>query len=192
MSYSLNEYEALALRAARGAGLSWGLAEEAGKAVKILSSLGLESAQILLEALEAPKSNSALLLGPQLCDAPDQLSKTTLSAPVHTPGFLVAFIALTCAATDQCIYCKWQDFEVYIKNQELFAVSLKGFNVTTAAPLWIGLAKAPKGKKQIALDRAIISDHHYENLTALAFKTYAPSTEASRIAGAGAGLNDND
>ena len=41
MSYSLNEYEALALRAARGAGLSWGLAEEAGKAVKILSSLGL-------------------------------------------------------------------------------------------------------------------------------------------------------
>ncbi len=75
MSYSLNEYEALALRAARGAGLSWGLAEEAGKAVRILSSLGLESAQILLEALEAPKSNSALLLGPQLCDAPDQLSK---------------------------------------------------------------------------------------------------------------------
>ena len=26
----------------------------------------------------------------------------------------------------------------------------------------------------------------------LAYKTYAPSTEASRLAGAGAGLNDND
>ena len=40
MSYSLNEFEALALKAARGAGLPWGLAEEAGKAVRILSSFG--------------------------------------------------------------------------------------------------------------------------------------------------------
>ena len=49
MDYSLNEYEALAFKAARGAGLAWGIAEEAGKAVRTLSSLGLESASILRE-----------------------------------------------------------------------------------------------------------------------------------------------
>ena len=57
MNYSLNEYEALAYKAARGCGLAWGLAEEAGKAVRTLSALGLESAPILLEALENPSKH---------------------------------------------------------------------------------------------------------------------------------------
>ena len=192
MDYSLNEYEALAYKAARGCGLAWGLAEEAGKAVRTLSALGLESAPILLEALENPTNQSVLEMGTQLCDSPDELSKITFSGPVNTPGILLAFIALATAASDQCVYCKWDNFEVYLKNQELFAVSLEGLNITTTLSLSIGIAKTPKGQKQVALDRAIISDHHYEKLTALAFNTYAPSTEASRIAGAGAGLNDND
>ena len=34
MSFSLNEIEAMGRRAARGAGLHWGIAEEAGKAVR--------------------------------------------------------------------------------------------------------------------------------------------------------------
>ena len=59
MDYSLNEYEALAFKAARGAGLAWGIAEEAGKAVRTLSSLGLESASILRECLENPQKNGA-------------------------------------------------------------------------------------------------------------------------------------
>ena len=69
---------------------------------------------------------------------------------------------------------------------------MEGFNALTAASFSIEVTKNPKGQKQVALDRAVISDHDYEKLNALAFKTYAPSTEASRIAGAGAGLNDND
>ena len=38
MNYSLNEIEAMVKKAARGAGLSWGLCEEAGKAVRWLES----------------------------------------------------------------------------------------------------------------------------------------------------------
>ena len=192
MNYSLNEYEALAYKAARGCGLAWGLAEEAGKAVRTLSALGLESAPILLEALENPSKQSVLEVGAQLCDSPDELSQITFPKPVNTPGILLAFIALSTATSDQCYCCKWENFEAYIKNQELFAVTLEGFNVTITVSLSIGIAKTPKGQKQVALDRAIILDHHYAKLTALAFNTYAPSTEASRISGAGAGLNDND
>ena len=65
MSYSLNEFEALALKAARGAGLPWGLAEEAGKAVRILSSFGFDAGPVLLEALKAPKHEyNGLMCGP--------------------------------------------------------------------------------------------------------------------------------
>ena len=189
---SSSEINTVSKRAARAAGYSWGIAEEAGKAVRTLSSLGLESASILRECLENPQKNGALFLGAQLCDTPDGLSQITFSEPVHTPGILLAFVASCSSTSDQCYCCKWEKFEVYIENCELSAVSLEGFNALTAASFSIEVAKTPKGKKQVALDRAVISDHDYEKLTALAFKTYAPSTEASRIAGAGAGLNDND
>ncbi|MEL7259121.1 MAG: DUF3726 domain-containing protein, partial [Pseudomonadota bacterium] len=40
MSWSLNEVESLARKAARGAGYSWGLAEEAGKATRWTCAAG--------------------------------------------------------------------------------------------------------------------------------------------------------
>ena len=46
-SLSFGEIEALGRRAARGAGLPWGLAEEAGRAVRILCAAGLDGAAAL-------------------------------------------------------------------------------------------------------------------------------------------------
>ena len=51
MSWSLNEVEALSRKAARGAGLSWGLAEEAGRATRWLVVHGLPGPEVLLAAL---------------------------------------------------------------------------------------------------------------------------------------------
>ena len=53
MSYSLNEMEATAKRAARGAGYSWGLAEEASKATRWLCTQGLDGAAELAHVLGA-------------------------------------------------------------------------------------------------------------------------------------------
>lgn len=50
---SLNEVEAYGRRAARGAGMSWGLAEEAGKAARWLSARGLPGVELLLLLLTA-------------------------------------------------------------------------------------------------------------------------------------------
>ena len=47
MTWSLNEIETLSRKAARGAGLSWGLAEEAGKATRWLAAAGLPGPQVL-------------------------------------------------------------------------------------------------------------------------------------------------
>lgn len=52
MSLSLNELEALCRKAARGAGLDWGMAEEAGRAVRRLVAFGLPGAEVLLARLE--------------------------------------------------------------------------------------------------------------------------------------------
>ena len=41
-------------------------------------------------------------------------------------------------------------------------------------------------------DRADLPAHTYAALDRFAQRTYAPATEASRLAGAGAGLTDND
>ena len=41
MNWSLNELDAMARKAARGAGYSWGLAEEAGRATRWLAAAGL-------------------------------------------------------------------------------------------------------------------------------------------------------
>ena len=51
MTWSLNEIEALARKAARGGGMAWGLAEEAGKATRWLCAAGWPGATALADLL---------------------------------------------------------------------------------------------------------------------------------------------
>ena len=51
MTFSLNEVEALAKKAARGAGYTWGLAEEAGKAVRWLCAHDIDGCAVLADLL---------------------------------------------------------------------------------------------------------------------------------------------
>ena len=57
-NYSLGEIDALARKATRGAGYSWGLAEEAGKSVRWLSAYGFSGAEILANYLEMVANKS--------------------------------------------------------------------------------------------------------------------------------------
>ena len=51
-NYSLSEIDALCKKATRGAGYSWGMAEEVGKAVRWLSAYGFSGPSILSKHLE--------------------------------------------------------------------------------------------------------------------------------------------
>ena len=53
MIWSLNEIESTAKKAARGAGMSWGLAEEAGRATRWLCAAGWPGAESLAALLAA-------------------------------------------------------------------------------------------------------------------------------------------
>ncbi len=70
ITVSLNEIDAMARKAARGAGYAWGLAEEAGRAVRWLEARGLPGLAALLRHLErgAPNETSPLLAGATLSD----------------------------------------------------------------------------------------------------------------------------
>ncbi|KMW60818.1 hypothetical protein AIOL_000983 [Candidatus Rhodobacter oscarellae] len=131
---SLGELQALAAKAARGAGLSWGLAEEAGWAVRWLEARGLAGAAALAGVL--PEGAPQIALGAALADG------STPEPPAEAAQHLL----------------------------------LRPF-----------LEDTPSTQT-----RAQISQDTLRVLNRYASRTYAPATEASRLAGAGAGLSDND
>lgn len=63
---SRSEVEALSLKAARGAGLSWGMAEEAGYAATWLEARGLDGASTLLALLDLCGGGDLASLAPDI------------------------------------------------------------------------------------------------------------------------------
>ena len=61
-------------------------------------------------------------------------------------------------------------------------------------PLDVSISKISGSKNDVlcAQSRVDIPQDILDRLNSLAHKTYAPATEESRLAGAGAGLSDND
>ena len=51
MTFALNEIEAMAKGAARGAGFDWGIAEETGQSVRWLAARGLPGPELLIKTL---------------------------------------------------------------------------------------------------------------------------------------------
>jgi len=68
MTYALGEIETLCRKAARGAGHSWGVAEEAGRAARWLCAHGFKGAELIHSCL-AP-GDEALGVGVKLADFP--------------------------------------------------------------------------------------------------------------------------
>lgn len=196
MSWSLGETAALALKATRGAGLSWGLAEEAAGAVFWLHQRGLPGISALCGYLEsrcvATTDDDAacpLVLGTALSDGthavPEQVGERIDLGTVSAPLLLLPFVATippgTCwliapggddAATD-----KWH-------SGWLRGSAPCQLRHSTAAQI----AHTRAGQTRLPDQFACCVDR----LTVFAHRTYAPATSQSRLAGAGAGLTDND
>ena len=203
MSWSLGETAALALKAARGAGLTWGLAEEAAAAVIWLHSNGLPGISALCSYLGnpdgPPRTDGAcpILTGCALIDgameSPVQTGEVTEIGPIRAPLLLLPFVARLEGGTT------W-----LMASHGSRAVT--GIIDGTASDHWAsqclsGAAHcqlrrhthrqvAPPPREVLRLD-----DHFgccVERLGTFAHRTYAPATGQSRLSGAGAGLTDND
>lgn len=192
--WSLNEIQALAQKAARGAGYDWGLAEEAAQAVRWLLARNLPGADALLLACETGgRISSELCPLTAGCAWSDGLIEATDFAPrtLRSPLLLLPFLAWTAQRTQTSLCASWRGAvfvlgpDATVKMQgEMTNPKVAEVTVSTAIPE--GLEDVEEGHRA-SVDCAI-----YVALSELAGRTYAPATDASRQSGAGAGLTDND
>lgn len=190
--WSLNEIEALARKATRGAGYDWGMAEESGQAVRWLLARGLPGADALLSACRigaATASDSCpLTLG---CRLSDGITVAPETSDVISPLLVLPFVAWTAGRQNTTLCLRWPGavFSVTPKgNLALRGGSLlpESAEISVDSDVPDGLVAASVGY------RAEVSCETFLALSQYAAKTYAPATEESRESGAGAGLTDND
>ena len=209
MSWSLGEIGALATKAARGSGMDWGLADEAGYAVKWLQRRQLPGAAALCRYLSWRQAGKITVW-------PDDTARNGHYCPiatgaaygdgvfgdevqfarVRTPLLLVPFIALRAANSPVClsmgnaVFAVTRDKFGFSKNDTAILMDASACQICAASddelPEMITNANAAISRVPVTASACITV------LNSFAKNTYAPATEASRLAGAGAGLDDND
>ncbi|WP_037308802.1 DUF3726 domain-containing protein [Ruegeria halocynthiae] len=209
MSFSLNEVEVTAKRAARGAGYSWGLAEEAGKAARWLCVQGIDGVAVMAQILAhdlartpqthvpadpgnhwaGQKALCPLATGALLSDCADRLNVSTITLEnVAAPTLLLPFSANAARMLKSCVTVACDVSEVVTDGYDLA--------ITSAIPNHAERVTVRIGgiltKTRPHHSRATPDPEDWAALTRFAHRTYAPATEESRLLGAGAGLSDND
>ncbi|MCP4328582.1 MAG: DUF3726 domain-containing protein [Alphaproteobacteria bacterium] len=216
---SVNELEALTRRASRGAGLTWGLAEDAGKAMRWLAVRGWPGGALIARHLErydgvpyaevAPKISGAewsarsrdicpVIAGAALSDRARDLAPgrpLTLSSVAY-PALLCAFLGRAARSTDTVFEVRWPGVVIQCRAG--------GLRVETGDTSAIETDRAenvvveclpddPDARSSSALADSIeMAPEDWARLKRLAARTYVPASTESRIRGAGAGTTDND
>jgi len=214
MSWSLNEIETLSRKAARGAGLSWGLAEEAGKAARWLTAVGLPGPQVLADLLtrndgadyetlcpmEADEGRwvarggtlCPLISGAVLCDNAQRLGTGDLTlGRTAAPMLLLPYLDAAARQCGSSLTVRWNGTTVTLGNN----AQAMGDSLDTPMADQITIASSTAEKAANPLpqhNRGDMPANVAQCLKAFAERTYAPETEESRLSGAGAGLTDND
>ena len=205
MNLSLNEWEALAKKALRGAGLPWGVAEVAAKlsrtAVvkdhKIVEDLADWVALCDIQSMSGPKAVyqdtirpakpakflCPILTGIAIWDA--EYSSSDLHGlnfeNLVFPRLLGMFID---SIVSQPLAQNRSEFVGCTFDQDAHA---QGNNVT----VYLMPEKTCHAPRELASRLDLTPDLH-QLFASYALRTYAPATEASRLLGAGAGLTDNE
>ena len=214
MDRSLNEIEAMAKKAARGAGLPWGLAEDVGKSVRWLEAYDLGGTEILARYLSSMGSLTTFQTGPTsvngIWTAPcgtlcpivtgaalsDHASKIKRGAKgmskIRFPLLLVPYAAAAAERIHQPITLLWKGARITVDGKKV-AVNGDATNVRTDKAIALRCQiTAEDWDGYSAKLRGDVDPIAWDKLGEFAHKTYAPATEESRLSGAGAGTTDND
>ncbi len=216
MTHSLNEIEAHAKRAARGAGLSWGMAEEAARATRWLASHDLAGPALLADVLAAndglPHEQVApaslegewrapardlcpLAAGTALNDCADRLAegKPVRMAKVSCPLLVLPFAAWAAIHLDETVQLRWQNLRIDTDGEGIW-INDPDREITTrrAAVLTCQVVGKRTDAATLPHPRGSVTPQVWKKLDVFAQRTFAPATEASRLLGAGSGVSDND
>jgi hypothetical protein len=212
MRVSIGEVQSTVLKATRGSYMSWGMAEEAGRAVAWLETRQLpasEAAAALVEENDSipmarlspvdPTASSIkgegrlcpVLTGAALSDA-NPTSALEILAVAH-PLLLVSFVAQIGEGQSKDFRVSWAEVEIVCGVNGL---TVKGERSALLKKHASAVKIKYSSDKASAIEerqlRAEVNDNAWELLERYAHRTYVPASEASRLAGAGAGLTDND
>lgn len=220
MGFSLNEIEAMGKRAARGAGLPWGIAEEAGKAARWLTARGYPGAEQLADILTrndkqlyaelAPVSVDGvwqassgrlcpLISGAALCDRAAEIAQGRVIELGRTaqPLLLAPCAAGAVKLTGVAIALAWDDV-VLVLTPEGVAIEGNRDALTARSTDSVRCRRInePAAPVVPAPSSSVagrdVDATTWSRLATFAHRTFAPATEASRLSGAGAGLSDNN
>ncbi len=214
--YSLNEIDAYARRAARGAGMAWGLAEETGRATRWLSARGMPGVALLVALLTRNDGREYATLAPltgpaswrsggewlcPICTGAaieDRAAALAGQLPlalerIAAPLFLAPFLAQAAAASGDGYALRWPGacLRVGATTWEIVENVDDALLADEAASVNIERCASPRQSMTVSpateLDTAL-----WARLAAFAQRTYVPASEVSRVRGAGATGSDND
>jgi len=217
MSFSLNEIEGMAKRAARGAGLDWGIAEEAGKAMRWLAANDLPGPALLADVLTrnvgihrddlAPVSSEKtwtagggrlcpLFAGTALADRATEIaSGRVLELGTTTAPLLIApFVAVGVKASGMAAELSWPGVTLLITSKAELFVDTEGEAISAETAVWVRCRKVetvPNGKPIHQSTRCSVRSDVWDRLNEFAQCTYAPATAESRALGAGSDRIDD-
>lgn len=208
---SLAEMQATARKASRGFGVPWGLADEAGWAVRTLCAIGVDGCAALLANIDntsqiGPEGTAPLTLTDTWQAAPGPICPITAGIALADSPHLGAARPL---ALDRVVAAPILiPFAMRAATQAKAPVTLhlgaaclvtNGTHVSgdvaelSLKPVPVSFSPGGEITTPCPLHtraRPLAAD--WARLEALAANTYAPDTEESRLRGAGAGLSDND
>jgi hypothetical protein len=215
---SQNEIAQLCLKAARGAGMSWGLAEEAGYAAAWMAGRGLDGPGALLAQLRdamgrpwreicpvvAPGAFRAedggglcpIALGSALCDhagLPEtDTEKTALRVgPVNHPVLLLAFLADLARARGGSVRLVWPRGTVVLTADGRIFGDAARLARETRLNAELSVDGTAPDEPAASREPLHVTAETVSGLNTFALRTTVPASEASR-AGAGSTAGDND
>jgi Protein of unknown function (DUF3726) len=210
MIVSLNEIETTILKAARGAGMEWGLAEEAAQAARFLARLGLpfEVPFVFLLASGAWRTHPILdgmVLRPNAADAwlcpiraGAYLSDLGEEAPtiierVLSPMLLLPFAARRSAS----VALAWGKLNVRLDSPMVALASTDACALTAGHAEEVTVTASEgscddKNLRPLPIGGTTVDETSWAKLQSYEAMTYVPASAKSRLSGAGAGAIDND
>lgn len=211
-----NEVMALCMKAARGAGMSWGLAEEAGYSAVWLVQHGLRGPEYLYAYLSqvqefpqavppvisqgrwrTPKGKSLcpVALGAALCDYMHLPEGAVTDAGIEIgridhPVLIIPFLAVVSDCMGLLLDLEWEGGSICIGGDaDAFSNEIKSLDGPQQSFVLKGRPGTPRAARQTHAPNTRADT--ITALSALALRTTVPPSEASR-AGAGASSSDND
>lgn len=207
---SLGEIELELRKAARGVGLDWGLAEDAGRAARVLApSLGLEPLVELLDAHRAgslalqvtfrdstfravdDRPLSPLVLGPSLADHAHLLAAggQFRCLEIRAPAVLLPYVAAVGLDVELALDGRTVRLSPFGLPAVMMALAL----VPHAAEIRLRALGPSLSAAAVPVPAPVlVPSDTWHRLTVLAALTYVPASLTSRLRGAGAGTRDED